>query len=219
MNNSFRKKIIITLIIIILIILGTLAYYLLSKESFESEITNVLLEDIKNDQDYHQCISENDQLAYSSNGKYSDCEKTLHQLSYSGINVNDDIGYGKMNDVCPISSLLKSPSSCLIPRLDSQKKMIDDTNQIFKNSPKNIEVNKIFNKFNLNAYRKNLDNIYADKEIMDTVKYLKENRLKTSNDPYESTINNIVNPSPTPVNTEIPLTEEDIEISKFKLGY
>jgi hypothetical protein len=230
MNNAFRKKLIIRLFIVILIIIILLAVYLLkdriilltnsvSKERFASANEQILADDLKDDQDFHKCINENDQLIYSSNGRYSNCEQTLNQLSTSGVNPNSDIGYGKMTDICPVTALLSSPSACLVPRLNSQEKIIERTQKAFNDSPKNIEVSKIFNKLHLNAYKKNLDTLYSDNEIIDTVKYIKTNRFKTSNDPYESTINNIVNPSPTPTpDNSIELSEQDIELAKFKLG-
>ena len=45
--------------------------------------------------------------------------------------------------------------------------------------------------------------MFSDKEILDTVKYIKENRLKTSNDEFETLLDDKINPSLTSISTSL----------------
>lgn len=214
-HKLFKKNIVYGIVIIILILVGILIYYLL-KENFTSDIEKVLAQESKYDTEYHQCLDQNDEISYLSNGQYDKCSNALSQLSTSNIDLNNDIGFGKINEVCPIDSLISGSSKCLQNRLNSQNTSILNENELFNKSPKNLEINKMVNKFDLQKYKKNLNTLMADQKIIDSVKYIKDNKLKTSNDPYEPVINNILNPVPSP--SEIPITEESIAAAKLQLG-
>jgi hypothetical protein len=80
---------------------------------------------------------------------------------------------------------------------------------MINSSPKNLELQSIKNKFELDEYKKHMDKLFKNKEILEHITYIKQNRLKTSNDPFEPIINDIVNPSspspsPSPSNIESP---------------
>jgi hypothetical protein len=214
-HKLFKKKIIYVTIIIILILVGILLYYLV-KENFTSNIEQVLSQEKKDDSDYQQCLYQNDEISYLSNGQYDKCSNALHQLSTSNIDLNNDIGFGKINEVCPIDSLISGSSKCLQNRLNSQNTNIINESQLFNKSNQNLEINKIVNKLDLEKYKKNLNTLMANQNITDSVKYIKANKLKTSNDPYEPIIDNILNPVASP--TEQPITEESIEVAKLQLG-
>jgi hypothetical protein len=217
-HKLFKKNLIYGIIIIILILVVLLFYYLI-KENFTSDIEKVLAQESKNDTDFHQCLDQADEISYLSNGQYDRCSNALRQLSTSNIDLNNDIGFGKINEVCPIDSLILGSSKCLQNRLNSQNTSILNESQLFNKSPRNLEINKMVNKFDLEKYKKNLNKLMADQKITDTIKYIKDNKLKTSNDPYEPVINNILNPvTQTPSPSEIPITEESIATAKLQLG-
>ncbi len=214
-HKLLKKKFVYGFILIILILCGLLIYYL-TKENFTSDIDKVLEQESKNDTEFHQCLDQNDEISYLSNGQYDKCSNALSQLSTSNIDLNNDIGFGKINEVCPIDSLISGSSKCLQNRLNSQNTSILNESQLFNKSPRNLEINKMVNKFDLQKYQKNLNTLMADQNIKDSVKYIKDNKLKTSNDPYDPVINNILNPAPSP--SEIPITEESIATAKLQLG-
>lgn len=218
-HRLFKKNIVYGFVIIILILIGRLIYYF-AKENFTSDIEKVLEQESKNDTEYHQCLDQKDEISYLSNGQYDKCSNVLNELSTSNIDLNNDIGFGKINDVCPIDSLISGSSKCLTNRLKSQNSSILNESQLFSKSPEKLEINKMINKFDLDKYKKNLNTLVADQKIVDSVKYIKANKLKTSNDPYEPVMNNIINPlsSPSPSPSEQPISEESIEYAKLQLG-
>lgn len=215
-HKLFKKNLVYGIVIIILILVGLLLYYLV-KENFTSNIEEVLSQEKKDDSTYKQCLEQNDEISYLSNGQYDKCSNALHQLSTSNIDLNNDIGFGKINEVCPIdSSISISSNKCLQNRLNSQNTNIINSSQLLNKSKKNLEINKMVNKLDLEKYKKNLNTLMANQNITDSVKYIKANKLKTSNDPYEPIIDNILNPIVSP--TEKPITEESIEAAKLQLG-
>ncbi len=214
-HKLLKKKFVYGFILIILILCGLLIYYL-TKENFTSDIDKVLEQESKNDTEFHQCLDQNDDISYLSNGQYDKCSNALKQLSTSNIDLNNDIGFGKINEVCPIDSLISGSTKCLQNRLNSQNTNIINESELFSKSMKNLEINKIVNKIDLQKYKKNLNTLVADQNIIDSVKYIKDNKLKTSNDPYEPIMDNILNPVSLP--TEQPTTEESIETAKLQLN-
>ena len=107
------KILLIIVFIIIIVALLSFLIYSISKESFADNISSILADDIKANDEYQQCLNENNQISYLTNGKYADCQQAISELSSNGIDLNTDIGFGKLNEVCPISSLKSAPSKCL----------------------------------------------------------------------------------------------------------
>ena len=102
----------IIFLLIILSVVGIVIYIIRKifstrRDSF-SDISKLLETEIGNDESYQKCINENDQLSYVTNGKYNNCAKMLSELSKSGIDASRDIGFGKITDICPYSSLSSS---------------------------------------------------------------------------------------------------------------
>ena len=48
-----------------------------------------------------------------------------------------------------------------------------------------------------------MNKLFADKEMQDVVKYIKDKRLKTSNDEFEIMLNNRLNPSLTSISSSL----------------
>jgi hypothetical protein len=199
-----NNRIIITALVIAIIIIILLIYLYLYFINEKFSANTILSNNINDDADYQECLNQENQIKYVSDGQFQNCSSALTQLSSSGIDIQSDIGFGKINELCPVSSLMSSPSNCLKNRLNKQNNNIKDTNEMIKTSPKNLELQSIKNKFELDEYKKHMDKLFSNKEILEHIKYIKENRLKTSNDPFEPIINDIVNPSPSPSNTESP---------------
>ena len=196
------NKRIIGIISVIIIIMIILFYFINEKFSANTILSN----NINDDADYQECLNQENQIKYTSDGQFQNCSTALTQLSSSGIDIQSDIGFGKISELCPVSALISSPSSCLKNRLNKQKNTINETKEIIASSPRNLELNSFKNKLELEAYKKHMDKLFLNKEILEPIKYIKQNRLKTSNDPFEPIINDIVNPTPSPSNT--PLASE-----------
>jgi hypothetical protein len=192
------------LLLLLVIIISGVYYY---RENFIDNPSKIISDDLTANEDYQQCLSESNQISYLTNGKYLNCSDALTQLSSDGIDINSDIGFGQLSQLCPISSLASSPSDCLKTRLQKQNETIQKTDETVTNSVKNIELIKTFNNIELNAYKKQMNKLFADKEVLDTVKYIKENRLKTSNDEFETMLDDKINPSLTSISTSVSLNQ------------
>jgi hypothetical protein len=197
LTNKRISNLIISAIVVIIVIMIILFYFI--NENFS--INTILSNNINDDADYQECLNQENQIKYLSDGQFQNCSTALTQLSSSGIDIQSDIGFGKISELCPVSALISSPSSCLKNRLNKQKKTINETKEIIASSPINLKLNSIKNKLELEAYKKQMDKLFLNKEILEPIKYIKQNRLKTSNDPFEPIINDIVNPSPSSSNT------------------
>jgi hypothetical protein len=187
-------------LLILLVVLSGLYYF---KETFIDNPSKIISDDLAANEDYQQCLSESNQISYLTNGKYLNCSDALSQLSSDGIDINSDIGFGNLSQLCPISSLASTPSDCLKTRLQKQNQTLKKTDETIKNSTKNTELIKIYNNIELNAYKKQMGKLFSDNEILDTVKYIKKNRLKTSNDEFETMLDDKINPSLTSVSTSL----------------
>jgi hypothetical protein len=190
----------ICLLILLGVVLSGLYYF---KETFIDNPSKIISDDLATNEDYQQCLSESNQISYLTNGKYLNCGDALSQLSSDGIDINSDIGFGQLTQLCPISSLASTPSDCLKTRLQKQNQTLKKTDETIKNSTKNTDLIKIYNNIELNAYKKQMSKLFSDKEILDTVKYIKENRLKTSNDEFETLLDAKINPSLTSISTSL----------------
>lgn len=189
-------KIIIALLIIVLIVVMIVIIGLNIYEKFSSE--SILVNDLKDNADFQECLNRENQIKFLSNGQYETCSRALSQLSTNGINPQEDIGFGKISELCPLSSLASSPSSCLNARLNKQNITIDDTTKLINESPQDLQLKSLQNKFEFDSYKKQFDKLLANDEILKPIKYIQQNRLKTSNDPFEPVLNDIVNPMPSP---------------------
>jgi hypothetical protein len=192
MHKNIKK--IFQLIFFGLIFIGIiLVIYHFTKESFETN-SKIFADDLSANEDYQQCLNESNQISYLTNGKYLNCSQALSQLSSDGIDINSDIGFGQLSQLCPISSLASPADDCLRARLQKQNKTLESTKESVGSSSKNLDLIKMYNRIELDAHNKHMDKLFSDKEILDSVKYIKENRLKTSNDEFESVLDNVINP-------------------------
>jgi hypothetical protein len=189
----FFTVILIIVIIFYLIYLNVFIKKSNSKEKFLTtsvQTTNQLLsDDLKSDEDYLQCINENNELQYKSNGKYNDCNVLLRDLSNWKMGPNTNIGFGALKTVCPISCLSKQPTQCLEKRLVGQDNTISNLGSIIKykgnSNPQQIPSLDI----NLNTNQKYLDDLYNKKEISGIVNYIyKKNINKLTNDSYKEVL-------------------------------
>ena len=187
--NKLNIAIIITIIIIVIIIIIIGLF-----ENFSAD--EILINDIKDDADYQECLNKENQIKFLSNGQYETCSRALSQLSTNGLNMQDDVGFGKISELCPLSSLLSSPSSCLNARLNKQNITINDTNKLINESPGDLKLRSLKNELEFDSYKKQFDKLLTNNEILEPIKYIQKNRFKTSNDPFEPVLNNIVNPTP-----------------------
>ena len=141
---------------------------------------------------------ENDQLYYATNGKYNNCTKMLSDLAKSGIDASADIGFGKITDVCPYSSLAASPSDCLKPRLDSQNKLLEDTTIILNKNPQNYQMQKMSDDIELQSYTTQLNKLYQNDKIKPVISYIKNNKTRSMNKAYNDVLIKYIPTTPPP---------------------
>jgi hypothetical protein len=121
-NNNLMTYLLCSLVLLAVLLSGV--YYF--KESFIDNPSKIISDDLIANEDYQQCLSESNQISYLTNGKYSSCTDALSQLSSSGIDINSDIGFGQLSQLCPISSLVSSPSDCLKTRYKNKIKLFSE---------------------------------------------------------------------------------------------
>jgi hypothetical protein len=93
-------------------------------------------------------------------------------------------------------------------KIQKQNQTLQRVDETIKKSTKNTELIKIYNDIEINAYKKQMNKLFSDKEVLDTVKYIKDNRLKTSNDEFETMLDDKINPSLTSISTSLKETQD-----------
>jgi len=160
------KRILFSVFLFIIIIISSM----INIEKFT--INDIMVADQLANEDYKSCLNENSEIYYKSNGKYPNCYAALNELTSWGGNPSDNIGFGKMKDVCPISCLERTPSDCLEKRINKQNNVIKDISDIISNSTtfEPIYRAKINNDIeNQSAYTQSL---YQDNEVRDAIDYM-----------------------------------------------
>jgi hypothetical protein len=154
-------------------------------ENFSSK--QIIIEDEQSNEDFRKCLNENSELYYKSNGMYPKCASALNKLSKLGFTSNDNVGFGKIKDVCPISCFTKMPSDCLEKRVKNQEKTIEDISRSMTNYSNN------------NIYKSRLDrdisnqqvftnNLYNNPEILEILNYIDKYGYPTNNKDYNNII-------------------------------
>jgi hypothetical protein len=172
------------LIVSMLLVIGIMfiIYYYFTVECYTD--AKILADDIKSEDEYRQCINENSLVEKSTKGKINGCNSLLTKLTANGQVIDNNSPYGKITDLCPVSTLSKTPSDCLEHRIASQTKIMDTLNNeignfkaITLNQKSTIDTGHAEHKLHVNS-------LYANKEISDAVKYINKNRLAIDNDEY-----------------------------------
>jgi hypothetical protein len=151
-------------------------------------LSKIIIEDEKSNEDYRVCLNENSQLYYKSNGMYNNCTSALNKLSNLGFSPNDDVGFGVMKDICPISCLSKMPSDCLEKRLKNQEKTIEDIHKgISDYSTENINKSRLDRDIsNQQVFTSSLYN--NNPEILEVLNYIDKYGYPTNNTDYNNII-------------------------------
>ena len=158
-------RILFSIILLVLIIIC-----LIKTETFT--VKEIIAEDEIAKEDYNKCLNENSQLFYKTNGVYNSCYKALNDLSNAGINPNDNIGYGKLKDVCPITCLLKTPSECLSKYETKQYKTLKDINNLITDSTLNDKFYYLKTDKKIKDQADYINTLYSNPEIIRSVNYL-----------------------------------------------
>ncbi len=175
------SRIIFSLILFILIIVISM----IRIENFT--LQQVIINDNQANEDYRTCLNENAQLYYKTNGKYSSCFSTLNKLSEQGFTPNDDIGFGAIKNVCPLSFLSKMPSDCLDKRVKNQEKTLDDiSRELSKYSTNDLFKSKIEN--DISNQQVFTSSLYDNPEIKEVINYINQYGYPTSNEEYNKII-------------------------------
>jgi hypothetical protein len=158
-------KILFSIILLVLIILC-----LIKTETFT--VKDIVSEDEMAKENYNKCLNENSDIYYKTNGKYNSCYKALNDLANSGISANEDIGYGKMKDLCPITCLSQTPSDCLNKYVINQHQVINDINKLISNSTLNDKFYHLKTGKKIKEQTDFTDVNYSNPEIIRAVNYL-----------------------------------------------
>jgi hypothetical protein len=200
-KNVTNYNILTNIIFILLIIFAGLIVFYMIKQIFIksidkfSDISKLLERDGSNNESYNKCVNENDQLSYVTNGKYNNCSKMLAELAKSGIDASADIGFGKITEICPYSSMASSPSECLTPKLNNQNKLLEDTAKLLNKNPEVFQMQKMSDDMELKSYSNQLDKLYKNDKINSAAKYIKSNKKSSSDKAYNDVLTKYI---PTP---------------------
>lgn len=158
-------RILFSIILLVLIIIC-----LIKTETFT--VKEIIAEDENAKENYNKCLNENSQLFYKTNGVYNSCYKTLNDLSNTGINPNDNIGYGKLKDVCPITCLSKTPSECLSKYETKQYQTLQDISNLISDSTLNDKFYHLKTDKKIKDQTDYINTLYSNPEIVKSVNYL-----------------------------------------------
>lgn len=196
------------LIISVLFVIGLmfLIYYYFTIECFTN--AKILADDIKSEEEYRKCINENSLLEEKTNGKIKGCNALLSKLTITGNKINNNTPYGKITDLCPISSLSKIPSDCLEHRVENQSIIMDSLNDEIRKFKSTTLMQKTNIDSGSEEHKKHLNDIYSNKEILDAVKYINKNKFAIDNDEYNQIYGekSKLTPKYTPKPTKAPIS-------------
>lgn len=175
------SRIIFSLILFILIIVISM----IKIENFT--LQQVIINDDQANENYRTCLNENSQLYYKTNGMYSNCFSTLNKLSGQGFTSNDNIGFGAIKGVCPLSFYFKMPTDCLDKRVKNQEKTIEDiSRELSKYSTNNLFKSKI--EKDISNQQVFTSSLYDNPEIKEVINYINKYGYPTSNEEYNKII-------------------------------
>jgi len=180
--NINKKELYLIVSVLFVIGLMFIIYYYFTIECFTN--AKILIDDIKSEEEYRKCINENSLLEERTNGKIKGCNALLSKLTINGNKINNDTPYGKITDLCPISSMSKMPSDCLEHRVANQSQLMDSlNNEIIK-----FKSTTLMQKTNIDSgseeHKNHINDIYSNNEILDAVKYINKNKFAIDNDEY-----------------------------------
>jgi hypothetical protein len=175
------SRIVFSLILFILVIVISM----IRIENFT--LQQIIVENEQSNEDYRTCLNENSQLYYKSNGMYPNCASALNKLANQGFSPNDNVGFGVIKDVCPISCFSKMPSDCLEKRVKNQEKTIENISRTMSDYSNN------------NIYKLKLDrdvsnqqvftsSLYNNTEILEVLNYIDKYGYPTNNSDYNNII-------------------------------
>lgn len=190
------------LIFSVLLVIGLMfiIYYYFTIECFTN--AKILSDDIKSEEEYRKCINENLIVQQKTNGKINGCNALLSKLSSTGNIVNNNTAYGKLSELCPVSTLSKTPSDCLEHRIANQTQIMDSLANEIGNFRKITLTQKTHIDNGSLEHNDYLNNLYSNGEIIDAVKYIDQNRLPIDNDEYNLILSERIKSTPQPTQND-----------------
>ncbi len=204
--NIDKKELYLIVSVLFVIGLMFLIYYYFTIECFTN--AKILADDIKSEEEYRKCINENSLLEEKTNGKIKGCNSLLSKLTINGNKISNDTPYGKITDLCPIASMNKMPSDCLEHRVANQSQIMDSLN----NEIINFKSTTLRQKTNIDSgseeHKNHLNDIYSNKEILDAVKYINNNKFNIDNEEYNLIYGEKtkLKPKSTPIPSKAPIS-------------
>ncbi len=205
------------LIISVLLVIGIMfvIYYYFTVECFID--AKILADDIKSDEEYRKCINENALLEQRTKGTIKGCTTLLSKLTSNGTTINNNTPYGKITDLCPVSTYSKTPNDCLSKRAEKQTPIID----ALKNEIGNLKKNTLMQKINIDngqvEHKQHVNSLYANKEIVDAINYINKNKYKIDNEEHDQLFKEKITITITPRPSNAPFklgTPPPVKISK-----
>ena len=183
------RRLVFSLILFILVIVISM----IRIEKFS--LQKITVEDEQSNENYRSCLNENSQIYYKSNGMYSNCSSALNKLSNIGFTSNDNVGFGPIKDVCPISCFSKMPSDCLEKRVKNQEKTIEDISRSMSDYSKN-NIYKLRLDSDVSNQQVFTSSLYNDPEILEVLNYIDKYGYPTNNSDYNNIIAKYITNTP-----------------------
>lgn len=200
------KPLNILLILITLFIIVRCLVFVQDKEKIKEkfQVSKFLQQQLINDDEYSQCVDKDAQLYYRSHGKYPDCQKAMEELTTWGMSGEDNIGYGKMKYICPVSCLLNSPTDCLRNKEKQQIQLIGDIHQSINDLSSQNPLHKMKIDTGLKNHQNHLDSLYQEQDVANALNYINQNVLVSSDPIYNEILSERGSSVPLPIEKTVP---------------
>ena len=135
---------------------------------------------------YISCIDRNNDLYHLSDGKFDSCQDAMKKLLVSGVPTNQDLGFGTLEQICPITCMKNTPKQCFEETIDKQQELInksdDDIQRVKRLTHKVINYDDSLIKAHMNYMDNNIKQSY----ITNFLKYQHELSGQNQNSPISS---------------------------------
>ena len=147
---------------------------------------------------YISCIDRNNELYHLSDGKFDSCQDAMRKLLASGIPTNQNLGFGSLDQVCPITCMKNIPKQCFEETIDKQQELINksggDIQRVKRLTHKVINYDDSLIKGHINFMDNNIKQSY----VTNFLKYQHELSRQNHNSPISSfdnfqNVNNVSN--------------------------
>lgn len=158
------------IIVIILAIMGL--HFLKSREDFS--VNQLLNYEMQSNKEYSKCIDHDAKLKMQSSGEYPNCHRAMKELNEWGFTGDDDVGYGKMDLICPVSCLKAQPSDCLKAKLKNQEQIFKKINDELRDYKAQNNFRFKYNARELEDHQNHMNELYGRPYVSSFMKYMED---------------------------------------------